>query len=177
MIFGREVDNKGFAAWTGVLEMGATRKKVVEGLTNSREMSRLCKEIGITQGSYVSDEITDTNPNVTAFVTRLYKNCFNRQPDRRGLSSWVEVLLNKSASGTKVSSKFFVSKEFDALKLNDEEFVKTAYLTILDREADVEGLNNWLKALSSGVSRENVVKGFTNSPEFANLCESYGIEP
>ena len=177
VIFGREVDNKGFAAWTGVLEMGATRKKVVEGLTNSREMSRLCKEIGITQGSYVSDEITDTNANVTTDVTTRYKNCFNRQPDRRGLSSWVEALLNKSASGTKVSSKFFVSKEFDALKLNDEEFVKTAYLTILGRVADVEGLNNWLKALSSGVSRENVVKGFTNSPEFANLCESYGIEP
>jgi predicted peptidase len=177
VIFSREADNKGFAAWTGVLEMGATRKKIVEGLANSREMKRLCEDIGIAQGSYVSDEIVDQNPSVTAFVTRLYRNCFNRKPDAKGLSAWVEALLNRSASGTKVASKFFVSKEFSELGLGNEDFVKTAYLTILDREADAKGLEDWLKALDNGTARENIVKGFTKSQEFSKLCEGYGIEP
>lgn len=177
VIFDRDADAKGLTAWTGVLESGSTRKKVVEGLANSREMKKLCEDIGISQGQYESDEIVDLNPKVTAFVTRLYKNCFSRQPDEKGLSSWVEVLLNKTANGTKVASKFFISEEFSKLELSDEDFVKVAYMTILDREPDTKGLNSWLDAINNGTSRENVVKGFTKSREFANLCEGYGIEP
>ena len=72
---------------------------------------------------------------------------------------------------------FFNSQEFKGLNLSDEEFIKVAYRTLLNREADEKGLADWTKALAEGVTRDKVLEGFYKSPEFAALCASYGIAP
>jgi len=110
------------------------------------------------------------------FVTRLYSVCLGRQPDEEGLSYWTGYLRNKSKTGGEVAKGFLGSAEFTSLGYDDETYVSCLYKVFFDREPDEEGLNTWLKALSSGTSRNGVVNGFINSTEWANLCAVYGIE-
>ena len=45
----------------------------------------------------------------------------------------------------------------------------------MNREADEAGLSAWVNVLGEGQSREHVFNGFADSPEFQELCRSYGI--
>ena len=74
------------------------------------------------------------------------------------------------------SDGFFNSTEFLNKKTNQTEFVKICYRTFLDREAEAGGLNYWLNKLKSGMTRNEVLKGFAYSTEFSNIMASYGIK-
>ncbi|MEM8823822.1 MAG: DUF4214 domain-containing protein, partial [Pseudomonadota bacterium] len=50
--------------------------------------------------------------------------------------------------------------------LDDNAFVNLLYNNVLGRDADAGGLARWTGDLASGVSREAVVLGFSQSPEF-----------
>jgi hypothetical protein len=50
------------------------------------------------------------------------------------------------------------------------------YKTILNREPDVSGYNNWVPAYNR-VGADKVLDGFLKSPEFADLAKDYGINP
>ena len=175
-IFERKPDAKGLAAWVAVLDNGCTRKKVLSGFLNSREMQNLCDELQITQGSYLSDEIVDENPSVTAFVMRLYRCCFDRDGDKKGLAAWTGALLEGRATGAQVAEGFFLSREMANRELSDEQFVIYAYLALLDRQPDARGLAAWTGVLEDGRPRRDIVTGFAQSREFTALCEKYGIE-
>ena len=174
-IFGREADEGGLTSWVSVLENGCTRKKVLEGFLNSGEMKALCEKLGIQPGSYESDEPADVNYDVTRFVTRLYTLALGRSFDASGVSDWTGALISGTHTGADVAKGFLLSEEFKARGLDDESFVRIAYKTILDREADESGLASWKKALEDN-STEDVVNGFIKSVEFARLCKSYGID-
>ena len=45
----------------------------------------------------------------------------------------------------------------------------------MGREADEAGFNAWVAQLDSGVSREEVFNGFSQSTEFGVICAQYGI--
>ena len=62
-------------------------------------------------------------------------------------------------------------------KNSDEEFVDRLYKTFMDRDAEPDGKAFWLKSLSDGVSRKEVVLGFTRSEEFVGKCISERILP
>jgi hypothetical protein len=47
--------------------------------------------------------------------------------------------------------------------------------TILGREPDKAGLENWLNNMTWGDTRDDVLHGFLGSQEFKKLCEGYGI--
>ena len=47
-----------------------------------------------------------------------------------------------------------------------ERFVKLAYLWLFDREADAEGLANYVRELSNGLTRTDLVRTFVLSDEF-----------
>ncbi len=54
----------------------------------------------------------------------------------------------------------------DLLKYNDEEFIKNAYKTILDREPDTDGFNNFLSFLRTGaLSKTEILGRLRYSPE------------
>ena len=50
------------------------------------------------------------------------------------------------------------------------------YSTFFDRAPDEGGFNDWVKKLNDGCSLELIFHGFTQSVEFNNLCEKYGLE-
>ena len=176
IIFKREPDAAGLQSWITVLDNGCTNKKILEGFINSDEFDNLCKDLGITQGSYKSDEIADNNYLVSSFVARLYRLILGRRYDREGLDNWVRALVYGTKTASEVVRDFIGSKEFQNRHLDDRSFVIILYQAILDREPDESGLRSWTDVLDRGYTREKVLEGFLKSTEFDELCKTYGIE-
>lgn len=126
------------------------------------------------QGYYGEFDIT-VRDSVKAFVSRLYTEILGRDPDPSGLSAWTNVLKNKTEQGAKVAQGFIDSAEFKKRQLSDEDYITILYHTFLDRDPDSSGMNAWKAVLDSGLSRLHVFKGFAESAEFSQICESYGI--
>ncbi len=174
-ILGRTPDSAGLEDWVSQLDNGCTRYGIFAGFIGSSEFTSLCKTYGITRGSYTSPYVVDKNPQVTAFVARLYTKALGRSFDSDGLSDWVSQLLNKTIGGGEVSKGFFLSKEFINKKYSDTTFVTICYRVYLNREPDAAGLADWVNQLAKGATRESILDGFIGSPEYGKLCTSYGI--
>ncbi|KJB91914.1 DUF4214 domain-containing protein [Skermanella aerolata] len=110
--------------------------------------------------------VTDT-ADTAAQVFRLYGATLGRAPDLGGLRSWTNAVENKALTLAQATDGFTGSAEFQAKygSLDNTGFVKLLYNNVLDREADAGGLNAWVGGLNSGVSRSQVVLGFSESAE------------
>jgi len=109
------------------------------------------------------------------FVTRFYQLCLSRDPDPTGLQDWINRLESKEQSGASVAYGFVFSDEFKNRGVSDDEYVKIMYKAFFNRDPDPTGYANWMNAFANGMSRYYVLSGFTNSQEFINLSNSYGI--
>ena len=178
-LFDREADATGFAAWTGKLSGGESRLSVCKGFVDSQEFSNLCSRFGIIKGTIeIPGQEQPTQPEslITQFVKRLYVKALGRDADEAGLQSWSRCLESGEATGREVVRGFVFSKECTDKKLSNADFVEMLYQALFDRSADAEGAKSWSKALSKGMTREEICDGFIFSPEFAALCSKYGIE-
>lgn len=112
------------------------------------------------------------------FVYRLYLATLDREPDSAGLSSWVSLFQDSGLSQTQIASGFVNSPEFQSTYglLSDSEFVELLYNNVLGRSSDPTGLNSWLDAMTGGLSRADVVLGFSNSPEFIANTEFQSLQ-
>lgn len=122
------------------------------------------------------DNATNAYSNVQSFVGRLYTVALGRQYDSAGLNDWTNKLVKGEMTGAEVAQGFFFSQEFRNKNLSDADYVDTLYRTMFNREADSEGRADWLDALTNGMSREFVFRGFAQGVEFKNLCDSFGIK-
>ena len=61
--------------------------------------------------------------------------------------------------------------------LSDSDYLDRLYKTFMDREAETEGKAFWTDFLKEGHTREEVVLGFTRSPEFVQKCIDARILP
>ena len=111
----------------------------------------------------------------TSFVSRLYTLVLGRKWDRAGLDAWTGQLIRHQTGAGELSKGFFFSQEFTKRNLSNRDFVTICYSTYLNRKPDAAGLNAWVKLLDQGSSKEEILDGFINSPEFGSLCSSYGI--
>ncbi|HAF25894.1 MAG TPA: hypothetical protein DCG85_01120 [Lachnospiraceae bacterium] len=112
---------------------------------------------------------------VRAFVQRLYVEILGRQGEESGINDWTNKLINGEQTGAEVARGFIMSTEFTNQGVSNDVYVRKLYRTFFDREADEGGYNGWINQLNSGTSRYNVLRGFTNSEEFGNLCNRFGI--
>ncbi|UWR21232.1 DUF4214 domain-containing protein [Sulfitobacter sp. S190] len=160
-VLGRDADATGLEGWLDMLADGAARSAVVRGFSESPEFREQTRELANLyaeardQGSFVDD------------VYRLYQATLDRNPDDAGLDDWTRQLANNAAIED-IASGFVQSTEFQNNygALNNEAFVELLYRNVLDREPDDTGFNAWLDLLEAGNSRESVVLGFSQSPEF-----------
>ena len=173
----REYDEGGREYWVGRLEAGVSREGVYKGFAESAEFTQICGAYGIERGSVSVSESRDLNTGLTMFVSRLYTKALGRSYDVGGLNDWCGRILNHTWSVTDVATNgFFESEEFINKNLNDEDYVKVLYETFLGREYDEEGLADWTNKLKDGeMSREEVLRGFSDSEEFATLMKEYGL--
>ena len=73
------------------------------------------------------------NSGIVAFVTSLYSDCLERNPDSAGLDEWCSKLANGTITGKQCAFGFFFSAEFNrrANMMDDSTLVDT-YYTVVD---------------------------------------------
>ena len=102
-----------------------------------------------------------------------YNTSFKRLPDPDGLRYWISNFSSGKDSIRAVASSFLASKEFKERygeNVSDASYVNTLYKNVLDRNADIGGLNYWLGQLNSGAeTRYEVLLGFSESTENKGL--------
>ena len=176
-MFGRESDESGKTDWLFRLESGASREYVYHGFAESEEFSALCNSFGVERGTVTLNQYRDRNIQATGFIARLYTKMLGRKFDEDGLEDWCKKYLTKENTIEEIASHGFLhSQELANLNLSDEEFVTRMYETFLDREPEEEGLKDWIGRLRRGEeTRDSIVYGFTNSPEFGNLKAEYNL--
>jgi len=179
-LMNRASDASGKTYWVDQLNAGKSRESVFAGFVNSPEFTNICNSYGITRGSYTAPRtggwvVTGDITLVRDFVTRLYVNTLQRQPDASGLNFWTNALMSKTHTGASAAHGFFFSQEMRGRGLNNSDFTEILYTTLMGRGSDAGGKAYWVGQLNSGVSREKVFAGFVNSAEFTRICQNYGI--
>ena len=174
---GRPSDEGGLKEWKKVLDEGMSRMFVFRGFVESDEFTAICDDYDIIRGNVVLNAPMDQreNEDKTKFVARCYNVFLGRKADADGLNSWVTQLVNGSNNAKEAAKGFVMSDEFQGRNLSNEEYVKTIYVGLLDREADPKGLAEWVKVLENGGSRLEIFYGFADSKEFRELADSYGL--
>ncbi|WP_226629330.1 DUF4214 domain-containing protein [Alloyangia pacifica] len=167
---------EGYGNWAARLESGAmTLEQVAGGFTGSAEFQA-------TYGALDN----------AGFVTLLYNNVLDRDPDATGLANWTARLDDGSWSRPEVVLGFSQSAEFigktaaDAAAygiqhaLSGESLaswgddVFRLYQATLDRAPDLTGFDNWSARLADGQAYLGVVDGFVRSAEFQNTYGALG---
>ena len=176
VFLGREPDQDGKQYWLGKLNSGMSRLHVMNGFSGSDEFAAICDQCGFSSGQVQSGEYRDQNEEVTAFVARLYEKVLGRTYDEVGINYWCESILTGRKSAQEVATTgFFQSAEFLNKEVSDLEFVKLFYQTFFDRDYDEVGYQDWCNRLQNGWGRDDVIRGFADSKEFANLIKEYGL--
>ena len=88
--------------------------------------------------------------------TGCYEKFLGRKADDAGLNAWANVLLTGQNNAKEAASGFVFSNELKGQNLSNEDYVKRLYQGLFDREADSEGLSQWVSQLDKGVSREDI---------------------
>ncbi len=108
-------------------------------------------------------------------ITRLYSAFFLRAPDAGGLDFWMAQRVQGS-SLQRVADSFEDSDEFTTRygSLDDAAFVDLVYRNVLDRAPDAGGRVFWTARLADGMTRGQMMIGFSESPEYV---EQTGTTP
>ena len=160
---GRAPDQGGLLNWAAQLDGGAPLVGIAAGFTGSREFQR---DYGGLDDA--------------GFVTLLYNNVLERDPDAGGLADWTGRLA-AGASRAEVVTGFSESREFVQNTRIDSLSAQTAgwqadwgddvfrlYQATLGRAPDVGGFEDWTGRLATGTPYLTAITGFTNSTEFTN---------
>ena len=107
---------------------------------------------------------------IESWITSLYRQILNREPDPDGLKYWRKEIVGKNQTPTQVIRFFLTSPELAQRNLSDDQFVAVLYHVFFDREPDEEGKNYWLGQIKTE-GREKVVEGFLWSDEWADMEE------
>ena len=116
-----------------------------------------------------------TESGVAGFVERLYTVALGRRSDPVGKQDWIDAITMRGNTGADAARGFLYSDEFLNKDITNDHFVRILYRTFFDREPDQAGFEAWVNALNRGDSKQDVIEGFINSTEWANLCLRYGI--
>lgn len=92
--FDRTPDEGGLGYWIDQLDTGASLQLAASGFIHSAEFQRLY----------------GTNPSDTLFLTKLYNNVLDRDPDQAGLDYWIDQ-FNKGLSRESALINFSESNE------------------------------------------------------------------
>ncbi len=180
-VVGREADAEGRTYWIAQLAAGMTRGELMLAFSESAEFITLTQNGVPPVPAAPADPVPPVDPpaadpadpaqapagEVAAEVRRLYLAYFLRDPDQAGWQYWVDE-RNGGATLISVADAFAQSAEFTATygAATDAQFVDLVYANVLERPADAEGHAYWLGQLQAGVSRGEIMTGFSNSAEF-----------
>jgi len=142
----------------------------------------------ITQFAY-SDEFKqymstlfgpDTTRPENNMVNDFYRGFLGRFPDDGGYNLWLDQMRQAQCKGAaavqelsyKLALSFVQSAEYKERERNNVEYVEDLYNAILRRGADCDGFNAWVRNLDASMSREEMLKLFTQSKEFQSRVDA-----
>lgn len=145
---GRDPDYAGWNYWFSQLQARAqTADQVLNAFLASPEFQQ-----------------TYGNLDNTQFVTLVYNNVLQRNPDQAGLNYWVGQ-LNSGQTRSYVMNQFIISPEFNNLVTN-RALANLLYMGFLRRTADTAGRTYWQGQLDAGVPQATVINGIITSAEY-----------
>lgn len=170
-VLGRTPDAGGRAYWINQLTGGVTRGQVMVAFSESPEFVAFTGTPG-PNGPAPTPLAPPSQLSPAQYVPevyRLYLGYFGRTPDDAGLDYWTNVRADGYSLIT-VSDQFALSAEFQARygAASDAGFVDLIYANVLQRVPDPSGRAYWIQQLAQGVTRGELMIGFTESPEFQN---------
>lgn len=93
------------------------------------------------------------------------------------MNGWCTGLVNNTISFAQVAAGgFFNSDEFENKNVSDMTFVTMLYRAFFDREPEDSAAEYWVGEIEQGLTRNYIIKQFTESQEFGNMCSWYGME-
>jgi autotransporter-associated beta strand protein len=104
--------------------------------------------------------LTALLPSNQGYVTQLYSDLLNRQPDMGGLTFWTDLLDQNKATRSQVALAFGNSPEFRMRE------VREVYQKFLHRDADPTGVSGWTQFLVQGHTVEQLEAQIVASPEY-----------
>jgi hypothetical protein len=104
------------------------------------------------------------------FVERVYRAILQRNAEPGGLSTWTTVLNNHRFSRFQVVQAIWSSPEH----YGDE--IDAFYQTLLQRQENAADRANWVRALQSGTTEEQVAMAFLDSPEYRSKGDKYFVD-
>lgn len=173
--FNRWPDEEGLDYWINFLWFGGSRQEVLSGFVNSQEFSNLCDSYGIARGTMQADGSSIYRPGVRNYVLRMYTKALGRDGETPGVEDWTNRINTGAMSAETVAKSFFDSQEFQNRNLSNADYVEVLYQTFMDRASDASGKQYWIDKLNSGMSRTQVLEGFSRSVEFRQIMAQYGL--
>ena len=153
-----------------------------EAYVNQKKASAKVKDTDtlIVSGTYEIKK--DSNPapkpteaGVGGFVERLYTIALGRASDPKGKADWINRVMTQGKTGADIAYGFLYSPEFLNKGLSNEDFLEVLYKVFFDRASDAPGKADWLNRMANGWTKQQVIKGFIDSTEWANVCLRFGI--
>jgi len=142
---GRQADANGLNDWVAQMQQGYNAESIRASILASAEYFQ---DVGATN---------------TKFVTALYQDYLNRQPDPGGLASWTALLTSGQNSRLVVTTRIASSDE------NYTLIITGYYRTYLHRAADPGGLAAWKTLLAGGLTQPQIITSFVTSAEYLAL--------
>lgn len=111
------------------------------------------------------------------FVNRLYKQVLYRAGSAEEVAWWSDRLASGLETGASIAKGFYLGDEYTAKNIPNRGYVYDLYRGLLGRSPDDGGYKYWLTRLDSKeMTREDVLRGFVSSVEYAKVCENCGID-
>ncbi len=188
-LLGRNAGDTDLGYWVALLQKGASRQLVTQGIWESAEHRGLevdqlyatylhraadaagrsfwtgallggSSETQVATGLLTSAEYLQTHAGTDGYLTGVYADVLGRAPDATGLNFWRGAAQN-GVPLAQIADAFLGSLEAE------QRIVDGYYQTYLGRDADAAGAQGWLSLLQSGkLSPAQVAQAFLASDEF-----------
>jgi Domain of unknown function (DUF4214)/FG-GAP-like repeat len=114
----------------------------------------------------MATELSRSDEWISSVITKFYRDTLNRAPDPAGLAGWIKA-ARSGMPVAQIASAFYASPEyFSTVGRGDyQTWVSDLYVKLLHRSPDAGGLAGWVRALRSGMPRDQLAFGFYQSPE------------
>jgi hypothetical protein len=153
-ILGRDADQSGAQAFTGLVEAGTSLTDIANQFLNSAEFGGAATE---------------------ASIDNLYTTLLGRGAEATGSDAWEAVIAN-GGSLADVAAGIAGSAEAQELDQSNSTFVTELYANVLGRPVEEAGLDAWVSLLFNGTSRGEVAAGIVGSAEAAAKSDSDFID-
>jgi predicted outer membrane repeat protein len=113
------------------------------------------------------------------FITLLYHSILGREPDIEGLDYWQQILESNSKNASDIAECLFFSEEniSSIEEFDNSDFIKYLYQSILFREYDINGYDDWLSCMNAGATKQYLFNSFVASKERSDICSKFKINP